>query len=146
MPSFTSGWPNLAVSAAMRTWQAMASSQPPPRANPLIAARTGLPQGSRRRRTAGARSARAFPSTGPRLGLSELSGVGGDANVAGHGQLAAASQGKPVDRGDDRFAAGLEATQDGLPAERPRLPVERPLFGEVGDVGAGHERLGTGPG
>ena len=44
MPIVTSGWPNLAVSTASRIVQAIASSQPPPRAKPLTAAMTGLPR------------------------------------------------------------------------------------------------------
>src|SRR6266550_2051948 len=44
MPIVTSGWPNLAVSTASRIVQAIASSQPPPRAKPLTAATTGLPR------------------------------------------------------------------------------------------------------
>ena len=39
-----SGWPSLAVSAASRSVHAIASSQPPPSAKPLIAAITGLPR------------------------------------------------------------------------------------------------------
>src|SRR5579859_921655 len=50
-PSLTSGWPNLACSTAMRRVQAIAVSQPPPRAKPLIAATTGLPRFSTRSRT-----------------------------------------------------------------------------------------------
>ena len=42
-PRLISGWPNRAVSAAIRMVQAIASSQPPPSAKPLIAAITGLP-------------------------------------------------------------------------------------------------------
>jgi hypothetical protein len=38
MPSLISGWPNSADCAASRTSQAMASSQPPPKAMPLTAA------------------------------------------------------------------------------------------------------------
>ena len=44
MPIVTSGWPNLAVSTASRIVQAIASSQPPPKAKPLTAAMTGLPR------------------------------------------------------------------------------------------------------
>jgi hypothetical protein len=51
-PNFTSGWPNFAVSEAIRIVQAMAVSQPPPSAKPLIAAITGLPRFSTRLRTA----------------------------------------------------------------------------------------------
>ena len=41
-PSLISGWPNLAVSAAMAISHIMASSHPPPRAKPATAATTGL--------------------------------------------------------------------------------------------------------
>ena len=42
MPRETSGNPSLAPSTATRMSQASASSQPPPRAKPLMAAITGL--------------------------------------------------------------------------------------------------------
>jgi len=42
MPSLISGWPNLALSAAMMKSHIIASSQPPPSANPATAAMTGL--------------------------------------------------------------------------------------------------------
>src|SRR2546425_683777 len=73
MPSFSSGWPNLAFSLAMRRWQAIASSHPPPSAKPSPAAITGLPHVSSRRSTAWPRSARAFPSNGPCLARSPMS-------------------------------------------------------------------------
>ena len=41
-PSLISGWPNLALSAAMMMSHIMASSQPPPSAKPATAATTGL--------------------------------------------------------------------------------------------------------
>src|SRR3984893_11223023 len=50
-PSLTSGWPNFAFSTAIRMVQAIAVSQPPPSANPLTAAITGLPRSSIRSRT-----------------------------------------------------------------------------------------------
>ncbi|MNU09645.1 hypothetical protein D3C72_2563310 [compost metagenome] len=37
-----SGWPNFAFSLAMMKSHSMASSQPPPRANPLTAAMIGF--------------------------------------------------------------------------------------------------------
>ncbi len=51
-PTWTSGNPTAAagLSASTRWWQASASSKPPPIAAPLIAATTGLPQVSRRRK------------------------------------------------------------------------------------------------
>ncbi len=42
MPSLISGWPNLALSAAMMRSHCRASSQPPPSAKPATAAITGL--------------------------------------------------------------------------------------------------------
>src|ERR1700751_3581109 len=50
-PSFTSGWPNLACSVAILIVQAMAVSQPPPRAKPFTAAITGLTRFSMRSST-----------------------------------------------------------------------------------------------
>ncbi|MNK81731.1 hypothetical protein D3C87_1014840 [compost metagenome] len=41
-PRLISGWPNLALSEAIRIWAAMASSLPPPRQKPLMAAITGF--------------------------------------------------------------------------------------------------------
>ena len=41
-PSLISGWPSLASSAQMRTSQHIASSSPPPRQKPLIAATNGM--------------------------------------------------------------------------------------------------------
>src|SRR2546430_1438908 len=51
--------------------------------------------------------------------LAELGGVAGDADVARHGQFAAAAQGEAVDGGNHRFAARLEAPQHALAAQRP---------------------------
>ena len=63
-PSLTSGWPNFAVSAASRTVQAIASSHPPPSANPLTAAMTGFPSRSIRSNTPCPSSACALPASG----------------------------------------------------------------------------------
>ena len=43
IPSLISGWPNSAERAAIRTSQAIASSQPPPKARPLTAAIVAIP-------------------------------------------------------------------------------------------------------
>src|SRR3989442_409628 len=51
MPRLDSVWPMRAVSLRSRKWQAMAISQPPPRAWPLMAATTGLAKRSMRRST-----------------------------------------------------------------------------------------------
>jgi len=47
----TSGWPNFAVSTAILMVHAIAVSQPPPSAKPLMAAITGLPRFSMRSST-----------------------------------------------------------------------------------------------
>src|SRR5947207_1110490 len=64
IPRLISGWPMRAVSAAMRSVQAIASSQPPPRQKPLIAAITGLPMFSIRSRTCCPRCACSLPCVG----------------------------------------------------------------------------------
>ena len=64
MPRLISGWPSRAVSAAMRSVQAIASSQPPPSAKPLMAAMTGLPMFSIRSKTCWPRSACSLPCAG----------------------------------------------------------------------------------
>src|SRR3954470_2259665 len=52
MPSLISGWPKIADWAAMRTSQAIASSQPPPKARPLTAAIVATPLVSSSRKSA----------------------------------------------------------------------------------------------
>ena len=69
-PSVTSGKPSSidGSSRHTRAWQARASSSPPPSALPLIAATTGRPSRSRRRRqafSACTSSKKAFASSGP---------------------------------------------------------------------------------
>ena len=64
MPRLISGWPKRAVSAAMRIVHAIASSQPPPSAKPLIAAITGLPSCSIASKICWPRRACSLPSTG----------------------------------------------------------------------------------
>src|SRR4051812_35721911 len=64
IPRLISGCPSLAVSAAMRIVQAIASSQPPPSAYPLIAAITGLPMCSTRSSTCWPRIACLRPPAG----------------------------------------------------------------------------------
>src|SRR3954469_2817510 len=71
IPSPSSGWPNFAVSEAMRRSHASASSQPPPSAYPLIAAIVG-----RGKRSISAKSDEliaASPSSRPRSRLSLMS-------------------------------------------------------------------------
>ncbi len=85
-PSFTSGWPNFAVSAASRTVQAMASSQPPPSAKPLTAAMTGLPRCSMRSNTRWPSSACALAASGVSVASSCDVRAGHERLVAGSGQ------------------------------------------------------------
>jgi hypothetical protein len=91
MPSLISGWPNLALSAAMMKSHIIASSQPPPRAKPLTAAITGL-----RMRADG------FPVAGDVVALVDVGkgvfGHGADVGAGGKGLFAA---------GDDHAADGL---------------------------------------
>ena len=73
--------------------------------------------------------------------LAEAGGVGGEADGAGEGELAAGSEGEAVDGGDDRLAAGFDEREDGLAAggeSGGRGGVQR---GEFGDVGTGDEGL-----
>ena len=46
IPRLISGWPSLTLSPATRIWHAIASSSPPPRHTPLIAAIVGLDESS----------------------------------------------------------------------------------------------------
>ena len=46
MPRFISGWPSLTLSPATRMWHAIASSRPPPRHMPFIAAIVGFCESS----------------------------------------------------------------------------------------------------
>src|SRR5260370_4069080 len=64
MPSFTSGCPSFAVLLAIRIVQDSASSQPPPRSNPLIAQMDGFPIVSSRWKTLCPKSENSFPLTG----------------------------------------------------------------------------------
>ena len=73
MPSFTSGCPSWAFSAAKRTVHAIASSSPPPRANPFTAATEGLPQVSIVRNTPCPRSAYSRSSVGESAASSPIS-------------------------------------------------------------------------
>ena len=52
IPSLISGWPKIADCAAIRTSQAIASSQPPPKARPLTAAIVATPLVSSSRKSA----------------------------------------------------------------------------------------------
>ena len=69
-----------------------------------------------------------------------------DPDVAGHGQLAPAPEGKAVDGCDDRLAASLQAAEHLLACRRSRLAFHRGLGGQLGDVGAGYKCLLPRPG
>ena len=73
------------------------------------------------------------------LRLAELRGVGGDDDVALHGELAAAAERKARDRRNHRLAGMGEAVPGGgeVPHERVHVGLARHLL----DVGAGGERL-----
>ena len=73
------------------------------------------------------------------LGLAELCRFGGDAEVTGHGQLAAATQRKPVHCGERRLRRRLEPAEHGLAGERAALGLGRGLLDELSDVSAGDE-------
>jgi hypothetical protein len=72
--------------------------------------------------------------------LAQLRLVGGDANVAGHGQLAPSAQRKPVDRSDDRLGQLLRRFEDAERLGDVELIHASATF-ELGNVGTGHERL-----
>ena len=74
------------------------------------------------------------------LGLAELRLLGGDNEVAQHGQFAAAAQGKAVDRGDDRLPEpGDAVVAEGEEIARVHLGIG--LVRHLLDVGAGGEGL-----
>ena len=73
------------------------------------------------------------------LGLAEFGGVGCDADVARHCQLAPASEGETVDRGDDGLGTGLESAEYILPCTCARFAEYGRLARQLGDVGAGDE-------
>jgi hypothetical protein len=75
-------------------------------------------------------------------GWPKLRGARGDANVAGHGQLAAAADREAVDHGDGRLRVRRDLVEDAPPVHDGAL-LERRTLGELADVGAGDERLVT---
>ena len=75
------------------------------------------------------------------LGLAEARGRGGEAQGAGHGELAAAAEGEAVDDGENGLAEGLDAAEDALRAFGELLAGGGVDLGELGDVRAGGEGL-----
>src|SRR5205823_9641647 len=74
------------------------------------------------------------------LRLTELRCLGGDADVARHGELAPAAQGEAVYRRNRWFGRRLESTKDLLTTTGQPPSLERAETGQLGDVGAGDER------
>ena len=72
-PRLISGWPSSADSLAIRRWQHIANSSPPPSANPLIIAITGLGIRSTRRIMRWPRREKSRPCTGVRVLISAMS-------------------------------------------------------------------------
>ena len=80
------------------------------------------------------------------LGLAEHGIVGADADVAGHGQLTAAAQGKAVHRGDDGQGEALDHQEDVIAQLAESLALGAGHGGHGADVGARHEALVPGAG
>ena len=78
------------------------------------------------------------------LRLAEAGIVSGQAQGAGHGQLAASAQRKALDAGDDRLAEGLNAAKDLLPAKSKDAALFCGKRGQLADVGAGNKSPATG--
>ena len=74
----------------------------------------------------------------PDLGLAELGVVAGDDEVAGHGQLAAATEREAADRRDERRGRSAPIRSHGVEVALGMQPLGR-LIGELHDVGAGRE-------
>ena len=79
------------------------------------------------------------------LGLAELGVLGGQADVAGQRQFAAAAEGEAVDGGDPGLRGRLEVAQTPARARRSAAPFGREVL-HLGDVGAGDEGLVAGAG
>lgn len=61
--------------------------------------------------------------------------------MAREGEFAAAAQGEAVHRRDHRAAEALESVEHTLTAQSQGAGLDRRGFGQLRDVGAGHERL-----
>ncbi len=72
--------------------------------------------------------------------LSELRGVGSEAQRARHRELAPAAEREAVDGRNHGLAQPLEAIEDRLAAPRVLAAADRALHRELVDVGAGDER------
>src|SRR6185503_567879 len=79
------------------------------------------------------------------LRLAEAGLLRGDADVAGHGQLAAAAQAEAVDHRDHRLGEARHDVEDPRAAHGVAL-VEGGAAGELADVRPGDERLLAGAG
>ena len=71
----------------------------------------------------------------------EYGGVGADADIAGHAQLAAAAQGEAVDRGDGGDGQRLQLAEHVVALLAEGLAFRLGQGAHLADVGAGHECL-----
>ena len=75
------------------------------------------------------------------FGLAELGVVAADADVASHGELAAAAEGEAVDGGDDGDMERLDLAEHSGTAAAEGLALRHVEGRHLADVGAGHETL-----
>ena len=80
------------------------------------------------------------------FGLAELGGFAGQAEGAGHSDLASAAERESIDAGDHRLAQVLDQVEHALPAVRVLFARDRVVLGQLANVRAGNERLLTRPG
>nr|KAJ9624696.1 hypothetical protein H2204_010738 [Knufia peltigerae] len=80
------------------------------------------------------------------LRLADLGGIGGDAQMAGHGQFQPAAQRKSVHAGDHRLGHAFDAAHQRLAEQGEITSLNRAQCVHFRDVGAGYERLGAGAG
>ena len=73
------------------------------------------------------------------LGLAELGFLAGHPDVTGHGQLAAAAQGKAVHRGDGGLGQILQLQKHPVAQHAEGLGLRRRQGGHLADVGPGHK-------
>ena len=75
------------------------------------------------------------------FGLTEVCGVCGEAEGAGHGEFTSAAEGESVDASEDGLAAGFKVAEDGLAAECEGLAFGGVEVGDLADVSAGGKGL-----
>ena len=136
MPSLISGWPNSAERAAMRMSQAIASSQPPPKARPLTAAIVTIPSEPSSRSSAWPSLISFAPAASSMVVNDFTSAPGAEQHRVGGGDHERPHAGRA-----DRFPDAAQV-RDHLRGERVHLAVGQP--GDRDPVLAGLEldRLG----